>query len=80
MRHFLAALDYPGKDPSVALPPDPLIVGQASHVVRASEHILGSSLHPDHRRSARGGHKPASEKPTDTPAAEPDSEPDTSQV
>ena len=41
MRHFLAALDYPGKDLAIAQPPDPLIVGRASHVVHAAEHILG---------------------------------------
>lgn len=50
MRHFLASLDYPGKDPAVVLPPDPLIVGRASHVVHGSDHILGVSLHPDLRR------------------------------
>jgi polyphosphate kinase len=46
MRHFLATLDYPDKDPTVALPPDPLIVGRAAHVIHRSDHILGSSLHP----------------------------------
>ena len=51
MRHFLSTLDYPGKDPEVAQAPDPLIVGHASHVVHASDHILGSSLHPDQRRA-----------------------------
>ena len=49
MRHFLDSIDYPGKDPEIAQPPDPLIVGQASHVVRRSDHILGTSLHPDTR-------------------------------
>jgi polyphosphate kinase 2 (PPK2 family) len=53
MRHFLDSIDYPEKDPTIALPPDPLIVGQASHVVRRSEHILGASLHPDTRRVKR---------------------------
>ena len=50
MRHFLSTLDYPGKDPEISTPPDPLIVGNASHVVHASQHILGASLHPDQRR------------------------------
>ncbi len=50
MRHFLSTLHYPDKDPAIAQPPDPLIVGRASHVVHAAEHILGSSLHPDQRR------------------------------
>jgi polyphosphate kinase len=51
MRHFLSTLDYPDKDPLVATPPDPLIVGHASHVVQRSEHILGAALHPDQRRT-----------------------------
>ena len=50
MRHFLAGLEYPDKDPEIAKAPDPLIVGHAGHVVGQSEHILGASLHPDHRR------------------------------
>lgn len=50
MRHFLASLDYPGKDAEVVQAPDPLIVGRASHVVHSSDHILGASLHPDMRR------------------------------
>jgi len=50
MRHFLYTLDYPDKDHSLAFAPDPLIVGHASHVIHGAEHILGSSLHPDHRR------------------------------
>ncbi|WP_207102679.1 polyphosphate kinase 2 [Paracoccus shandongensis] len=52
MRHFLATLDYPDKDPAIALPPDPLIVGTASHVVHGSTHILGRALHPDSRKAA----------------------------
>ena len=51
MRHFLSSLDYPDKDLSVVTPPDPLIVGRAAHVVHLSEHILGTSLHPDTRRA-----------------------------
>ncbi|MEM7743874.1 MAG: polyphosphate kinase 2 [Pseudomonadota bacterium] len=50
MRHFLSTIDYPGKDPAVAQPPDPLIVGHAGHVIHRSDHILGTALHPDHRR------------------------------
>ena len=34
MKHFLSTLDYPDKDMQIATPPDPLIVGRASHVVR----------------------------------------------
>ncbi len=48
MLHFLNQLDYPGKDPAVARPPDPLIVGTAQHVIHGSGHILGSTLHPEH--------------------------------
>jgi polyphosphate kinase 2 len=47
MRHFLASLDYPGKDPEVVGKPDPLIVGQAHHVIHRSDHILGTAMHPD---------------------------------
>ena len=50
MRHFLASLEYPDKDPKIAEDPDPLIVGQAGHVIHKSDHILGASLHPDTRR------------------------------
>jgi hypothetical protein len=32
MQHFLAALDYPGKDESVVTGPDPLLVGSTHHV------------------------------------------------
>ena len=36
MRFFLNSLDYPDKDPEIATPPDPLIVGHAQHVLRRS--------------------------------------------
>lgn len=51
MRHFLSTFDYPDKDESVATPPDPLIVRQASHVIGQAEHILAASLHPETRKS-----------------------------
>ncbi len=51
MRHFLSTLDYPGKDESIATPPDPRIVGRADHVLHKSDHILGKALHPDHRKT-----------------------------
>jgi len=51
MRHFLSGLDYPGKDPAVAMPPDPDVVGAASHVVHENDHILASALHPDLRKA-----------------------------
>jgi polyphosphate kinase 2 len=50
MRHFLSTLDYPDKDHSIATAPDPLIVGQAHHVIHRSEHILGTALHPETRK------------------------------
>jgi len=50
MLHFLSTLDYPDKDLKVAHRPDPLIVGQAGHVIHRAEHILGASLHPDTRK------------------------------
>ena len=51
MRHFLASLDYPGKDEAVVGWPDPLIVGRAEHVVHKADHILSTSLHPDVRKT-----------------------------
>ena len=50
MLHFLNSLDYPGKDLNIAHSPDPLIVSSAHHVIHASEHILGTALHPDTRK------------------------------
>ena len=51
MRHFLAAFDYPDKDPDVATAPDPLIVCGAHHVIHSADHILASSQHPKTRRN-----------------------------
>jgi polyphosphate kinase 2 (PPK2 family) len=50
MRHFLASLDYPGKDAKLATPPDPKIVGQADHVLHGSDQILAASVHPKTRK------------------------------
>jgi len=50
MRHFLASLPYPTKDIDIVGQPDPLLIGSSSDVIGRSEHILGKSLHPDHRR------------------------------
>ncbi len=50
MRHFLSSLPYSGKDSRVAHAPDSLIIGSSADVIGKSEHILGNSLHPDHRR------------------------------
>ncbi len=38
MQHFLARLDYPGKDTSIVHGPDPLIVGSASDIYEDGEH------------------------------------------
>jgi len=46
MRHFLASLPYPNKDPAVVHEPDPLIVGASAHVIGKSEHIFGASIQP----------------------------------
>jgi len=50
MRHFLATLDYPGKDHDVVSEPDRKIVGPAHCVIQKSDHILAASLHPKSRR------------------------------
>lgn len=47
MQHFLSTLPYPGKNHHVVRNPDPLIVGQASHVIEHDDHILGKSIHPE---------------------------------
>jgi polyphosphate kinase 2 len=49
MRHFLSTLDYPDKDPEIARPPEPEIVGPAAKVIHRTDHILGKSLHPETR-------------------------------
>lgn len=51
MKHFLSQCDYPDKDTSIATPPDPKIVMQATHVVHQSDHILAASLHPANRHN-----------------------------
>ena len=56
MQHFLTSLPYTNKDKHVVRGPDPLIVGHSSQVIGTSDHILGSTLHPEKRRggNARG--------------------------
>lgn len=51
MKHFLHTLPYPDKDEAIACKPDPLIVGNSTHVLGNSEHILGKSLHPKVRKN-----------------------------
>ncbi|MEM1315408.1 MAG: polyphosphate kinase 2 [Pseudomonadota bacterium] len=50
VRHFLASLDYPGKDRRIVKGPDPKLVKHGGQEVLHAEHILGKSLHPDQRR------------------------------
>jgi hypothetical protein len=71
MLHFLSTLDYPDKDLRIAHAPDPLIVGQAGHVIHRAQHILGSSLHPETRRvkSAVSEVIPSGGLPTGPPSA-----------
>ena len=58
MTHFLASIDYPGKDTKLVRKPDPKIVGRAEHILHKSEHILGTSLHPDMRHKSRAAVPP----------------------
>lgn len=39
MQHFLNSLDYPDKNPEVARPPDPLIVGHPGQVMDKDSHL-----------------------------------------
>ncbi|WP_439139655.1 polyphosphate kinase 2 [Roseicyclus sp.] len=55
MLHFLDSLDYPDKDRRIVHAPDPLIVGQAGHVIHRTDHILGAALHPETRRARPQG-------------------------
>jgi len=41
MQHFLAELDYPGKNEHVVRGPDPLIVGSSSQVIEKDRHLWG---------------------------------------
>lgn len=51
MRHFLSTLPYPEKNHAVVDRTDPLIIGSSLDVIGGSDHILGRSLHPEHRRA-----------------------------
>lgn len=50
MLHFLNELDYPDKNLEIVTPVDKNIIDHAQAVIHKSDHILGASLHPDHRR------------------------------
>jgi polyphosphate kinase 2 len=53
MRHFLCSLPYPGKDERVIGHPDPLIIGSSQDVIGRSDHILGSTLHPEQKKKVK---------------------------
>ncbi|WBU52185.1 polyphosphate kinase 2 [Paracoccus sp. SCSIO 75233] len=68
MRHFLSTLDYPGKNLDIVLPPDPLIVGHASHVVHGITNIIDAPVHPEspaHPRRRKAAAKAKSEPKAD---------------
>ena len=46
MRHFLSSIDYPGKDLSIVVPPDPRVVGTTEPVVNRADRILDAATHP----------------------------------
>lgn len=51
MRHFLSQLDYPEKDPEVAMAPDPKIFHQAEAVLQKSHQSPASTSHMKHRKT-----------------------------
>lgn len=50
IRHFLNSIPYPDKDQSIVKIEDPLIVGRSSDVIGRSDHILGTTIHPEQKR------------------------------
>jgi polyphosphate kinase len=60
MRHFLHHIDYPGKDPAIAIPPDPRVVGSAEQALGDDSRILGTAMHPKTRRTSAQAAAPAS--------------------
>jgi len=50
LQHFLHRIDYPEKDLSVAVAPDPRIVGTAEQVLKERDEILATALHPEVRK------------------------------
>lgn len=53
LRHFLNTIPYPDKDHRILKPADPLIVGRSSDVIGRSDHILGTTMHPDQKRKRK---------------------------
>ncbi len=50
MRHFLASIDYPGKDLAVIGQPDPLIIGNGRQVIHGAEGLIAAALPPELRK------------------------------
>jgi polyphosphate kinase 2 len=55
MQHFLSQIPYDGKDRSVVTGPDPLIVGESAHVIRADLSIIHKAVHPALKRGREDG-------------------------
>jgi polyphosphate kinase 2 len=53
LRHFLNSIPYPDKDHHIVKVEDPLIVGRSSDVIGRSDHILGTTMHPEQKRSRK---------------------------
>jgi polyphosphate kinase len=55
MQHLLALLPYDGKDTSIVTGPDPLIVGDSSHVIGKDLRIINKTVHPALKRGREPG-------------------------
>lgn len=53
LRHFLNSVPYPDKDHKIVKMEDPLIVGRSSDVIGRSDHILGTTMHPEQKRKRK---------------------------
>lgn len=50
MSYFLSTLTYDNKNTALIKEADPLIVEPASTVINSDAHILGKSMHPQHKK------------------------------
>ncbi|MFL5253027.1 MAG: polyphosphate kinase 2 [Rhodopila sp.] len=55
MQHLLGLLPYDGKDTSIVTGPDPLIVGDSSHVIGKDLRIINKTVHPALKRGREPG-------------------------
>lgn len=53
MRHVLSKANYPGKNESVAIQPDPLIVGTAAAIHEKDEQVLKHEESVDKAKAAK---------------------------